>query len=175
MINKLLTKFFAIMVSLVSGFLPKPQAVHAYGGGQYGDVFYVSYPINDTSFATTPLFKNRMLFTVPTAFNATLELVEASLVATTVAIDATDPITVVIESITAAGADDAALVSAVSIKSTEMTNAIPIKLYPTATSGKKTLTAGMSLEWRLTATSPDTAGQGYVLTMGFRVVDRNGS
>lgn len=125
------------------------------------------------AFATagpTTGYNNGTLFTVPLNEAAVYELTSVSLSPYQVAIDATDVITMAIKTVSAAGAAGSTLVSAASVKSTAVADKAAIELWR----GRVQLTAGMSVEWELTATTPDTAGFGYAITCEGRFVERSG-
>ena len=125
--------------------------------------FVTAVQIQDVALFTTPvaLAKNGVMVSCPLGTNENLRVESIDIECYQAAIDGADPVMLVIEAVSAAGADVAALVSAQDIKSTTLTALVPLNIF----TGSIVLTPGMSLVFRITVTTPTTAGSGYVLTV----------
>lgn len=113
-------------------------------------------------FATSPTtgYTNGTVITNPRNENRIIRLKSVILAVYQAAIDATDPITVALKTVTGAGVAVATLVAAASIKSTAVADKSSVELWR----GSSELASGSSLEFETTVTTPDTAGFGYTLT-----------
>lgn len=162
MVKLMLIYFKAIMVGLANYLMPVKVA-HAYHPGDPNmATFLNTMPIDNGCFATSPTtgYKNGVIMTCPRNANVDIELRSVIITAYQAAIDATDDITILLKTVSAAGVADATLNTALSIKSTAQGDKVSAEVWR----GSKVLTPGMSLVYEITCTTPDTAGFGYALS-----------
>lgn len=165
----LLSSFFLlpiwVLAKWLSWLMPPPTVVHAAHGGDPDtmDGFMASVIMDNGTFGTTPTtgYANGIICTAPKTGGRQLRLRSVCISAYTAAIDATDPVTIVLKTVTAAGAAKATLNTAFSIKSTALADKNSLEIW----NGSAILLPGESLMYELTVTTPDTAGFGYALTV----------
>lgn len=168
----------AILISFVRGFsrlfLPAPMKVYAFGGNPANDGSFIAVaPMPNQVFATagpTTGYNQGTLITCPNYAGAKIKVSDIDISAYQVAIDATDAVTIVLTVVSAAGAAVSTLATGISIKSTAFGNKASLNIYK----GAVELSAGQSIEWVVTATTPDTAGFGYTLSALCQMGQRSG-
>lgn len=149
---------------LFRGLFSPPATVHAYHSGDPTDAncFVSVCNLPNEAFATAPVagYGNGTIISCPANMGKQLLIRAIQVSNYQAAIDATDDVTIVIKTVTSAGAAKATIVAATSIKSTAVANKSTLSLLSGAAA---VLLPGESAEFEITATTPDTAGFGYQL------------
>lgn len=135
-------------------------------------VFPFTRSIPNEALATagpTTGYNNGCLITCPLGEGDELEVSALTLGVYQAAIDATDPITIAIKKVGPTGSAVSTVVTGVSIKSTAVGDKSSVILFQ----GVVRLTAGQSLTFEITSTTPDTAGFGYNITGMVKTISRS--
>lgn len=148
-----------------------PNVIHAAGEYQ-AEVNLSAVAINDGAFATSPVAinLNGTIISVPLNEGASIEFLSVHASAYKVVIDGTDPVTIAIKVVGSDGSAVATLATGISIRTAA--SAMADKTTKEIWRGSRILTAGQSVVYEITATTPDTAGGGYTLTAESRFKTR---